>query len=285
MFLEFTSGDLTGQRRQITDYVGATRTFVFANPFLSAPSADDPFVLQLDVTVNNLPPTIEGWEVVTPNPLEGSQVSVRVEATDPGGEGDPLRYEFDFFNDNTIDAVSFTGQAWHFFPDDGTFPVRVVVSDDEGATASTIFDVIVANVEPSLALRGPLFIDEGETYELTLAITDPGDDTLDAYSIDWDDGSAVEDFSFDGMPDLMQTHVYQADGNYTIVATSVRPTTYQIRVFGLSDEDGDYLVEETQDVTVRNVSPTINLTGNPLADFRDPFELILGDVVDPATTR
>jgi subtilisin-like proprotein convertase family protein len=42
----FTTGANAGKARQITDYVGATRQFIFTNPWLATPSAGDQFIIE-----------------------------------------------------------------------------------------------------------------------------------------------------------------------------------------------------------------------------------------------
>jgi hypothetical protein len=56
LYVEFTSGGLAGRLHQITDYVGATRTFHFANSFPAAPANGDTFRILL---INTTPASIQ----------------------------------------------------------------------------------------------------------------------------------------------------------------------------------------------------------------------------------
>ena len=51
--------------------------------------------------------------------------------------------------------------------------------------------ITVNNVAPTVELSGDNDVDEGSTYSLTIgAITDPGDDAVADYIINWGDGSS-----------------------------------------------------------------------------------------------
>lgn len=224
---------------------------------------------EIGVTVENLDPSISATEVTTPSPVEGSTTRVAVSAADPAGLADPLLYQFDFLNDGTIDVESRDGTARYFFADDGAYPVRVLVSDGDNGSESEVFSVAIGNVAPEIAIHAPAAVDEGQRFELTLSVTDPGEDTLTGYVIDWGDGT-VKSYGGNSSLTLHPTHVY-ADG----------PGNPVIRVFDLSDEDGlQYPTVATTQVSVRDVRPTIELTGQPLVDAEEPFELTLGPVVD-----
>jgi Ca2+-binding RTX toxin-like protein len=84
-------------------------------------------------------------------------------------------------------------------------------------------------------------------YTLDLAATDPGDDTITSWAIDWGDGTPVD--LIPGNPATV-THTF-ADGTAprTITATA-------------TDEDGAY--EAAKQVSVNNVIPTVGFTGSSL---------------------
>lgn len=100
-------------------------------------------VSQIEVEVNiiNLPPNIDGW--VVPSMLHfGGEVQLEASTSDPGG--DPLTARVDW-GDNQLEEVvvkpDSSIQAAHTYAGAGTFPVTLILSDDEGPTVSDSKDV------------------------------------------------------------------------------------------------------------------------------------------------
>ena len=117
---------------------------------------------------------------------------------------------------------------------------------------------------PTIALSGDASVDEGSLYSLTLgAVTDPGDDTVTEWTVDWGDGGR-DTYLADGVV----THTY-ADG----------PADYTISV-DLLDEDGTHLAAGSHDVHVDNVKPSISLRGPDTANEGDT-ETYTFVVIDP----
>ncbi|SET60723.1 von Willebrand factor type D domain-containing protein [Nitrosomonas marina] len=99
-----------------------------------------------------------------------------------------------------------------FADGDASHTVSVTVTDDTGDSDTQLFVLAVNNVAPTLALSGDASVDEGATYTLTLGtITDPGDDTITSYIVNWGDGSSN---TYTTAGDV--THVYNTAGNKTI---------------------------------------------------------------------
>ncbi len=126
--------------------------------------------------------------------------------------------------------------------------------------------VTVLNVAPTLTLSGASTVNEGATYTLGLASSDPGPDTINHWTINWGDGPAQ---TVAGNPSSV-THVY-ADGpnNYTISATA-------------TDEDGTYAAGNTVAVGVGNVSPTLVISGAASVNEGATYTLSLSSS-DPGT--
>ncbi|MEQ1859669.1 MAG: tandem-95 repeat protein [Chthoniobacteraceae bacterium] len=134
--------------------------------------------------------------------------------------------------------------SWSFAGADGPAgptTVTITATDTNSLTSNTSFTVTVNNVAPIIALTGAGSTDEGSSYALDLgAITDPGMDTVTAYSINWGDGTTD---NFTGNPTgTSKLHTY-ADGaaNFTITVS-------------LTDEDGTF--GSTKPVSVANVAPS-----------------------------
>jgi hypothetical protein len=196
---------------------------------------------------------------------EGDSVTL-----DASGSSDPddniVLYEWDLDNDGEYDdATGVTTDV--VFDDNGTFTVGLRVTDEFGESDTDTAQVMVDNVAPVLSLSGDASVDEGSLYTLNLsAVTDPGDDTISACTVDWGDGDSE---SCLGAIDGSLTHTY-ADG----------PNSYTIAV-DLTDEDGAYDDVDTLPVTVANVAPTLTLSGDASVDEGSPYTLNLSAVTDP----
>ena len=154
--------------------------------------------------------------------------------------------------DATILAVNWgagPGCTWSMgdFNDDG-----YVNSEDAAILSSHWLDnidygdgqLIVDNVEPLLTLSGTGSADEGDLYTLNLESSDPGDDTITVWEIDWGDGATEtftkqpdDSWASDGSGTLSAvvgtdnqwtaTHYFADNGEYTVNATA-------------TDEDGSW---------------------------------------------
>lgn len=179
------------------------------------------------VTVREVAPTLTlGGDASVD---EGVAYALDLSATDPGA--DSISHWFVNWGDGTHeDAAGPTATLSHTYPDDGTVSIEVVAVDDDGIyRASRTIDVL--NVAPTLLMAGNSAIDEGGIYVLGLArVSDPGDDTIESWTIDWGDGSDPETVA--GAIGAV-SHLYADDsgaGPLRITATA-------------TDEDGTYAVE------------------------------------------
>jgi len=197
--------------------------------------------------------------------------------------------------------ASFDGS--HTFADDGIYVVTVRVADDD-MTADFVtgtdgvdfvedtFQVTVENVVPDLTVIGNQTVDEGSLLSIIDLgmITDPGFDTETfEYYIDWGDltladtGPATIDLngsvgvdteaSFDG------SHTYADDGLYNVTVRVADDDMTADFTFGT---DGIDFVEQTFQVTVDDVSPTIAVSAvSSNTDEGSVFTLDLGLVTEP----
>jgi Ca2+-binding RTX toxin-like protein len=148
----------------------------------------------------------------------------------------------------SIGSVTFSGGVWNwsYSTTDDAAPqsVTITATDEDGGSTNVSFNLTVNNVAPTLAISGGSDVNEGASYTLNLASSDPGADTISSWTINWGDGSET----VTGNPTSV-THIY-ADGNalsnYTISATA-------------TDEDGTYAAGNTVAVSVNNVDPTITV--------------------------
>ena len=98
----------------------------------------------LDVTVNNLAPTIAEITGET-NILEGTEVTYSATASDPGD--DTLTYSWDFGDGNTASGQDVT----HIYSDNGNYTITLTVSDDDNASSTQTLNVTVNNVAPTIS--------------------------------------------------------------------------------------------------------------------------------------
>jgi DNA/RNA endonuclease G (NUC1) len=167
------------------------------------------------------------------NVNEGDDVSFSAAGSvDPNGS--IASYAWDFGDGATGEGVS----ASHAYTQDGSYQVRLTVTDNDGLTDSTVFTVNVANVAPVVAPVPDATLNVGATHTVNGTFTDPGADVWTA-TVVWGDGSAPEVVSLSGRSFTL-THVYTAAGSY--------PVSIQI-----ADDDGSGTV--TQTVTVQATSP------------------------------
>ena len=195
---------------------------------------------------------------------EGGSVRVDASASSDPEQTDStaLTYEWDFdYDGNNFDADS-TGVALEFRPSDGpaTRTVALRVTDDGGLSDTATTTMEVTNVAPTIVVKGPGTAALGADYTLSLGtITDPGDDTVTQWTVNWGDGLS-DTYTAGGN----QTHVYQNEGPYTVSVD-------------LTDEDGTH-----------TGAGGLNLTVNPAAStdflFLEHQSLAAGNLYAPIVT-
>lgn len=170
-------------------------------------------VAVLSVVWTNVAPTIVS--AIPTGAAEGSSVSIAVTATDPSS-ADVLTTRFDWNADGDfVDAGE--SSSSHVYADDGSYAVKVQVSDDDGGTSDVTVVVAVSDLPPSAGTLGvsdpgadgP---DEGEVVTLTLTgATDPSGDPL-TFSFDVDGDGSVDSSG----PNPQASHTYPNDGAFTV---------------------------------------------------------------------
>ncbi|MCA9049689.1 MAG: DUF4347 domain-containing protein, partial [Planctomycetaceae bacterium] len=149
-------------------------------------------------------------------------------------DGDTLTYRWDLNNDATYDitttsatiAPAWSALASYGIDDDGVYTIGLQVDDGNGGVVTTSTTVTVANVAPTLTVTGAATSAGDATYTLTLTDSDPGNDTISQWIVNWGDGSID---TYVGDPASV-THVY---------ANILAGLTFDITVSAI-DEDGQY---------------------------------------------
>jgi DNA/RNA endonuclease G (NUC1) len=143
---------------------------------------------------------------------EGSSVALNGSGSlDPNGS--VASYAWDFGDGSSGEGVSVS----HTYAQDGSYTVRLTITDNDGLTDSAVFTVTVANVAPVVDAVADGSLDVGATYTVTGTFSDPGADAWTA-TVVWGDGSAPEVVPLTGRS-FSLTHIYTAAGTYPVSIT------------------------------------------------------------------
>jgi hypothetical protein len=191
---------------------------------------------------------------------EGETVSFALGSfVDPGADS-PWAVDVDWGDGSAHTA--FTGAAAgaiaaksHAYDDNGSYTLTVEVTDDDGASDAKSFQVTVANVAPTAAFGDDGPVDEGSSFHLALT----GADDVSAadraagftYAFDCGDGSGYGAFGSSASATCST-----ADDGVRAVKGKIRDKDGGVREYGAS-------------VTVRNVAPTVTLSGPSSASEGD----------------
>jgi DNA/RNA endonuclease G (NUC1)/uncharacterized protein YjdB len=143
---------------------------------------------------------------------EGSALSFSGATSSDPNAGDVLAKEW-FVNG----ASAGSGDTFdHTFPNDGTYEVKLIVTDAAGSNSTSVATVAVSNVAPVVGGFAGATILVGESYTAAGNFTDPGSDTWTG-SVNFGDGSSsalsISGHSFSG------SHTYTVAGTYTVLVT------------------------------------------------------------------
>ena len=219
---------------------------------------------------SNSPPTADASAGEPYTIAEGDSLWLDGSASsDPGGT--IVSYEWDILNDGSFEATgmgvnfSWAGLNAAGITDDGSHDIALRVTDDGGAQATQVFQVSVNNTGPTLTATGAATVNAGSVYTLNLTASDPGDDLITTYTINWGDGTVTTE-TYAG-PSTEATHTYTEAG-FTRNIT-----------FTAEDEDGTW---SSSDLIVGNwiVSDQVfrfdGATGDPDGLFGSSGGVLLG---------
>jgi hypothetical protein len=119
------------------------------------------------------------------------------------------------------------------FANDGSFELKLIVSDAAGASSSAVATVAISNVAPAINAFSGATILRGETYSLSGTFTDPGSDSWTG-SVNYGDGSSAS-FPLSGHS-FNHSHTYATAGTFTVTmsvndgaATATRTATVVVK--------------------------------------------------------
>lgn len=144
--------------------------------------------------------------------IEGGLASIAVTATDPSAsDAAALLVEFDWDGDGTFGEAG-ENVASHVFATDGSYLVRVRVTDDGGLRAETTVVVVVTDAPPEIsAVTAPATALEGAAVSISVTASDPSGDPL-TYLFDFENDGSVDVSG----PSPFVTHVYPQDGSFDV---------------------------------------------------------------------
>ncbi len=248
---------------------------------VSDTSGTDSDTQSFSVSVANVAPTaaVTGADTVA----EGSVYTLNVGVVADPGADTRTAYSINW-GDGTTTALTAAewataaGSFTHTYADGAATPtITVSASDEDGSFVLGSKSLTVNNVAPALTLSGNAASNEGAAYALNIVGSDAagGADPL-SYSIDWGDGSAVQNLDAAALAALggNMIHVFTDDQDGPVNAT---PRTISVTV---ADGDGGSETK-SQVVTVNNVAPDLVISGATTATAGVAYTLSLVDVVDP----
>jgi|GEM_PF-706154 len=99
-------------------------------------------------------------------------------------DGGTVTFEWDFDGNGTIDSTA--ANPVHVYTDGGDYDVQLVVTDDEGESASATIAITVGNTPPVINVTAPVngsFFTFGDTINFDVSVTDAEDGTVDCNDI------------------------------------------------------------------------------------------------------
>ena len=225
------------------------------------------------IIVNNVAPslTVPADKTIIINEGELLALSNLGVYSDPGFQ-DTHTATVDW-GDGTVEAATVVGEngsgkifGSHVYGDNGVLDangdyvrtVKVTITDDDGASTTKEFIIIVNNVAPSLEVVGSQSITQGVSLVLPLLgnFTDPGFLDTHTATIQWGDGTPTESLAVmqgAGFGSLAGNHIFASPGVYTATVT-------------LIDDDGGVAVQSFTITVLASFTPTPILPPNPFGD-------------------
>jgi hypothetical protein len=160
--------------------------------------------------VNDAPIASAGADVQTP---EGSAIQLAGSATDV----DSTTLVYTWTPATGLSPSGSVAQPTFTPGDNGTNVFSLKVCDDAQPPACTndAVTVTATNVAPTVAVTGPATVDTGTAASFDVTFTDPGALDTHVASVDWGDGSPLENLGVVTSP-LAPTHTYTTGGTHIV---------------------------------------------------------------------
>jgi PKD repeat protein len=224
----------------------------------------------LTVSVSNVAPTANAGPSQSAN--EDQVVMFSGTATDTPTDWQILSYSWTFGGG----GIGHGKNPTHSYVNAGTYSVALVVTDDNGATATSSLQVIVSNVVPVVYMSGypataKLIWAEAVHYQFDASAIDTfSDQNLLTYDWDLGDGNTASAPS--------PSHMYTASGTYlvTLIVTDNEgaSVTSSLTIDVILDSDGDILRDEDE-IGVYHTDPfRYDTDGDWLTDYTEVTDVV-----------
>ncbi len=183
-------------------------------------------------------------------------------------------YSFDIGNDGTFEQTQGSsatlGIPASALTQDGLVTVFGSIFDKDGGQSDYTTTFIVNDVAPTITLTGASTAIEGQVYSLNIEVTDPGDDAILGYQIQWDENSPFVALQPNALTDI--------EHRYTDSSTAATIT--------VAVETNEGIFTATKTISVANVAPTLTNLASAASDgsatVNEGDEILLtGDISDP----
>jgi len=167
------------------------------------------------ITVENLPP-IADFTWSPENPSHGQIISFDASTSyDP--DGTITWYQWDWNNDGVYEENLPNPTTTHLWTNMGSYPIKLQVTDDDGAVDTITKTITITNQPPGApSIDGPTNGEPNIAYQWNFMAVDPDTDDI-SLQIDWGDGTlSVWYGPYNSGEVIAQSHVYSAEGTYTI---------------------------------------------------------------------
>jgi len=161
-------------------------------------------VIACGYEIPNLDPTAV---IAGPASAEGAETVAFGAGGSSDADGSIVSYAWDFGDGATASGA----ETEHAFARSGSYDVRLTVTDDDGATASALFALVVRNAEPVAAFAAPASLRHEAPAAFDAAGSADRDGTLTGYAWDFGDGASAAG-------EQVQ-HAYTWAGTYVVALT------------------------------------------------------------------
>ena len=265
----WTFGDQENEDPILTAESTITHLYDAQGEYTLTLSAEDPDSscppVTATVTVTGVVPIIENIGLLQPQiqVTEGDSVTFTSGDTRAGATSDPLIfYKWSFNHPSELEDEVLSGNPTEIaellepsfqYDQDGSYNVCLEIADIDDTVGPECFEVIVADLKPTVLWQGDLQGDEGSTFTFNAEGTIAGGEADQLSTLRWDFG--------DGSPPVFRLpneldveHMFNGDGEFTV------------RLTAIDEEPNDIGTYLEQTVRVLDVSPRAALSFS----FNDP---------------